>query len=171
MLVASASIFLIILAETAQPQEIRSTADKLPQFASLKASPADVRTGPGRQYPKRWVFRRAGLPVEIIQTYKTWRRIRDVEGTSGWVSQHLLSRRRTALVMPWDANKPSKQPVYVALRSSARTGAETIARLEAGALVNVKYCNGKWCFVTIRHFAGYIFQKKLWGVYLSEEIS
>jgi hypothetical protein len=48
---------------------------------------------------------RAGLPVEIIAEYETWRRIRDSEGTEGWVLHSLLSGRRTALVMPW-AKKP-----------------------------------------------------------------
>ena len=41
-----------------------------------------------------WVYRRAGQPVEVIDEYETWRRIRDWEGTLGWVHQSMLQNRR-----------------------------------------------------------------------------
>ncbi|MEN2495252.1 MAG: hypothetical protein TECD_01173 [Hyphomicrobiaceae bacterium hypho_1] len=148
-----------------------TTSEKLPQFASLKSNPTNLRTGPGRQYSKKWVFKRSGLPVEIVQTHETWRRIRASDGTSGWISQSFLSRRRTAIVLPWDSKKSEKKTVYVNLRSTKKTKSNIIAHLQAGSLVNVKQCNGVWCFVTILNFSGYISQKALWGVYLSEKIS
>jgi len=171
-LVSALLIVAILTTSTgiAFPQASQSDKDKLPRFGSLKSNPANLRKGPGRQYPKSWVFRRAGLPIEIIQVYGTWRRIRDSEGASGWVSQYLLSRRRTALVLPWEVKK-STHPIYVDLQSSIQTTAKTIARLQAGSLVNIKSCDGQWCHVTINNFAGYLSQKVLWGVYPSEKIS
>ena len=166
---ATAAIFNASIARV-DAQTSKTGSDEIPRFASIKADPANLRTGPGRQYPKSAIFRRAGLPVEIIQIYGTWRRIRDAEGESGWVSQYLLSRRRTALVLPWDANNKNKTPIYVDLRSSTEPEAQIIARLQAGTLVSIKSCDGKWCYVAINRFAGYLTQKSLWGVYPSEKI-
>jgi len=75
----------------------------LPRFVSLKSDPVNIRTGPGRKYPRAWVYRRAGLPVEIIQEHENWRRVRDADGANGWIPRALLSSRRTVLVMPWEA--------------------------------------------------------------------
>ena len=77
----------------------------LPRFVSLKSDPVNLRTGPGRKYPRTWVYRRAGLPVEIIQEHENWRRVRDAEGASGWIPRALLSSRRTVLVLPWEVKK------------------------------------------------------------------
>jgi len=161
---------LIVLSTApASAQKRGAEIGNLPRFVSIKADPVNLRTGPGQQYPKAWVFRRAGLPVEIIQAHGTWRRVRDAEGTSGWISRYLLSRRRTALVLPWEVKK-SAAPVYVDLKSSKQRNAKTIARLEAGSLADLKSCDGQWCRVAIEQFTGYILQSTLWGVYPSEKI-
>ena len=138
----------------------------LPRFVSLKSDPVNLRTGPGRKYPRTWVYRRAGLPVEIIQEHENWRRVRDAEGASGWIPRALLSSRRTVLVLPWEAKK--KKGALIDLKQATRSSSRTVARLEAGALANVKSCNGKWCRVSIGNFRGYLDQTSLWGVYPGE---
>ena len=52
-----------------------------PRFVSLKSDRVNLRQGPGTEYPTAWVFRRAGLPVEVIQEFESWRQVRDAEGT------------------------------------------------------------------------------------------
>lgn len=165
-----AAVIIVSLMLSAAGQTTAPASGKLPRFASLKASPVNLRTGPGRQYPKSWVFNRAGLPVEVMQTHGAWRRVRDAEGVTGWVSKYLVSQRRTALVKPWDVKKSSTQ-VYVDLKLSPQSTAKNVARLEAGSLLNVKSCDGQWCDVSINEFSGYIEQIALWGVYPSERIS
>ena len=64
-----------------------------------------VYTGPGVNYAVEWLYMKSGLPVEILQEFDNWRRIRDSEGSEGWVNQTLLSGRRTAIVAPWQAGK------------------------------------------------------------------
>src|SRR5690349_19749693 len=56
----------------------------LPRFVSLKADEVNVRQGPGWDHAVAWVYRRIGLPVEVIAEYDVWRQIRDSEGASGW---------------------------------------------------------------------------------------
>ena len=42
----------------------------LPRFVSLKADEVNSRVGPGGDYAIAWVFRRAGLPVEILAEFE-----------------------------------------------------------------------------------------------------
>src|SRR5437016_8457747 len=79
----------------------------VPRFVSLKADKVNLRAGPTREHDVTWVFTRAGLPVEITAESENWRRIRDSEGTEGWVYHSLLSSRRTVLGAPWSEEEES----------------------------------------------------------------
>ena len=78
--------------------------------------------------------------------------------------QSLLSGRRTALVKPWA--KGETLPLY----GKASDKAEEVARMQAGALANVRRCESNWCRVFGEGFDGYIQQANLWGVYPSEPV-
>ncbi len=84
----------------------------LPRFASLKTDRVNLREGPSKDHATKWVYQRAGLPVEITAEFEIWRRIRNSEGADGWVLHSLLSGRRTALVTPNRKGENSK--IYVA---------------------------------------------------------
>jgi SH3-like domain-containing protein len=141
----------------------------LPRYVSLKADRVNLRTGPGTEYPTTWVYRRAGLPLEVVSEFEGWRKVRDAEGASGWVVQSLLSGRRTALITPWDvkAGKPAPQ---ISVRNSDSESARAVAIAEAGSIVNIQTCDGRWCRVTIDRYRGYLPQKQLWGVYENETV-
>ena len=141
----------------------------VPRFVSLKSDRVNMRKGPGTDYPTAWVYRRAGLPLEVIKEFEGWREVRDAEGAAGWVLQSFLSGRRTALVLPWEA-KPGATPPKVALRYDDSERSRAVAMVEAGVIANVSACDGRWCEVSIAKFHGYIEQKKLWGVYEGEVI-
>jgi len=57
----------------------------VPRFVSLKPEKVNVRGGPTRQHDVTWQYTRSGLPVEITAESDNWRRIRDWEGSEGWV--------------------------------------------------------------------------------------
>ncbi len=140
-----------------------ATQPMLPRFASLKQKKANVRVGPGTQYPIRWIYQRQGLPVEIIAQFGNWRRIRGSDSADGWVHAALLSARRTALAAPWNAIS-----VNLRARPSGRTA--VVARLQPRVLVRVKHCDRTWCAVDVTEhdLHGYVRQVKLWGVYPDE---
>lgn len=142
------------------------TATKLPlpRFASLKTDRVNLREGPSKDHATKWVYQRAGLPVEITAEFEIWRRIRDSEGTEGWVLHSLLSGRRTALVTPSKKNENSK------IFARPSENADPAATLQSGVIVNVRKCDGAWCQVDGDDFKGYIEQFKLWGVYPNETI-
>ncbi len=139
----------------------------LPRFVSLKADRVNLRSGPGTDYPTSWVYRQAGLPVEVLSEFESWRQIRDSEGATGWVLQSLLSGRRTALVTPWDAKAGAPVP-QVPVRNSDSERARAVVVVEAGVIANVHTCDGRWCSITIDRFRGFMPQKQLWGVYPNE---
>ena len=72
----------------------------VPRFVSLKSDRVNVRSGPNKDQDVRWVYTRAGMPVEITAEFENWRRIRDWEGAEGWVYHSLLSGKRSAVVVP-----------------------------------------------------------------------
>jgi SH3-like domain-containing protein len=142
----------------------------LPRFVSLKADRVNLRAGPGTDYPTSWVYRQAGLPLEVLSELEGWRQVRDAEGATGWVVQSLLSGRRTALVTPWDV-KPGQAAPQVPVRDSDSERSRAVVNVEAGVIANVHSCDGRWCHVTIDRFRGYVLQKQLWGVYENEVVN
>jgi SH3-like domain-containing protein len=136
----------------------------VPRFVSLKPDRVNVRGGPTRDHDVTFVYTRAGLPVEITAESDNWRRIRDWEGSEGWVYHSLLSGRRTAVVSPKD-----KKDLVVLYDRADNSGA-TVARLQSGVLASVKRCTGTWCRITGAGFDGWVVQEQLWGVYPNEKV-
>jgi SH3-like domain-containing protein len=137
----------------------------LPRFVSLKSDHVNVRGGPNKEHDVAWVFTRPGLPVEITAEFENWRKIRDRDGSEGWVYHSLLSGRRTAYVA-----KTKAQGGLVPLYEQADPKSDLRATLEPGVLGAVKRCNGQWCRLTGEGFDGWIEQDRLWGVYPNEKI-
>lgn len=147
-----------------------SSQPRFPAFFSLKSNPVNVRKGPGTQYPKVWIFRREGLPVEVLREHERWREVRDSDGATGWILRTLISRRRTALVSPWLLKEKQPAPALTLMRSGARDAARAVAKLEPGTLLGLKSCDRNWCEVSVGNFRGYVPQNALWGVYPGEVV-
>lgn len=141
----------------------------LPRFVTTRSHPINVRVGPGTRYEIAWNYTVSGVPVEILQEFDTWRKIRDVDGDEGWVHQSLLSGNRAGYATPLMANGE------VAMHTSKSDTAAVRARLAAGVRVSISECDGQWCNVsasqadTHQSFAGWVPQEQLWGVYPAEE--
>ncbi|ODA66350.1 Bacterial SH3 domain protein [Methyloligella halotolerans] len=138
----------------------------VPRFVSLKADRVNVRRGPSTDQAISWVFSRAGLPVEIIAETVNWRRVRDSEGSDGWVFHSLLSGRRTALISPW-----AKESEAVPLYSRASQSAGVVAELQPNVLGDIESCDGEWCEIVVGDYSGYVQQELLWGAYRGEIIN
>ncbi|MDX2265644.1 MAG: SH3 domain-containing protein [Hyphomicrobiales bacterium] len=137
----------------------------VPRFVSLKSDEVFVRKGPGWDHAVAWVFRRAGLPVEIIAEFETWRQVRDSEGATGWVHGRLLSGRRTALIAPWTTED---RPFI--LHAEPSVEGAVAARLQRGVLVDVLSCEEAWCNVAAERLTGWLKQDALFGVYPNEVV-
>jgi SH3-like domain-containing protein len=136
----------------------------IPRFVSLKSDRVNVRSGPNKDQEVRWVYTRAGMPVEITAEFENWRRIRDWEGAEGWVYHSLLSGKRAAVVVP--TLKDELVPLY----EGPTLESPVVARLQPGVLTQIKSCTGKWCQVSGKSFSGWIVQERLWGAYPNEKV-
>ena len=70
----------------------------IPRFVSIKTDRVNARGGPDKDHDVTWIYTRVGWPVEITAEFENWRRIRNSDGTEGWVYHSLLSGKRTAVV-------------------------------------------------------------------------
>lgn len=155
------AVFLGLWIASALAQK-KSSGLPLPRYVSLRATKVNMRTGPGVQYPVEWVYRRQFLPIEIIAEYGTWRKVRDWQGTQGWVHQNMLSGRRTFIVT---------EKVRT-IRSDPDTKSLGVAGLEPGVIGRVRFCptGSTWCKVEVDGFNGWLRRVEIWGVYRHETL-
>jgi SH3-like domain-containing protein len=132
----------------------------IPRFVSLRSGEVNLRTGPGTIYPVEWVFVRRGLPVEIIAEFDVWRRIRDWQGTVGWVHQSMLDGRRTARVTGAERE----------LRSDPAEAASAVARLAPGVIGRLLECEAAWCKIDAEGYRGWLRRDEFWGTYPDEQV-
>jgi SH3-like domain-containing protein len=150
-------------ARAASDQIGTATGLPVPLYVSLRSDRVNLRQGPSKEHGTLWIYRKAGLPVEITAEFETWRRIRDADGSEGWVLHSLLSGKRTAIVTPWQKDG------LIEVRDRPDAEAPIAARLEPRVIANVRKCDQHWCRVSSGDFDGYITQKVLWRVYPNEK--
>jgi SH3-like domain-containing protein len=136
----------------------------LPRFVSLKSDRVNVRVGPDKDHDVAWIYTRVGWPVEITAEFENWRRVRDSDGSEGWVYHSLLSGKRTAAVQL--KSKTDLAPLHA--KPDAQSA--VTAQLQSGVLGTIKLCTGTWCRLAGSGFDGWIEQNRLWGVYPGEKI-
>jgi SH3-like domain-containing protein len=150
----------ILYAQTDSKSPFKSTPFPLPRFLSLDSEEVFVRTGPGQRYMIKYIYKKKGLPVEVILEYEAWRKIRDSDGDEGWVHKGLLSGKRTGLI-----KGSGKVPVY----KKSDAGSRLIAFMEPKVMGYVPECAGAWCKFESGGYSGWIERKFIWGVYENED--
>lgn len=119
-----------------------------------------MRTGPGRNYPAIWHYRRPDLPILVVKVHQNWRKVRDPDGTEGWMDAVLLSAQRTALV------RGSVTGMYAA----PEPGARLLWRVAPGVVGKIRQCENGWCRFSVKGRTGYVESSALWGVGRGEAI-
>ena len=145
--------------EGGEATPFKSTPYPVPRYISTGADEVYVRTGPGKKYPIKWVYKKKGLPVEVILEYENWRKVKDWDGEDGWVHSSLLSGKRTGIIT---AKK------IINLYANPEEGSRVRAHIEPSALVHVEECDGAWCKINAAGYDGWIRQSLIWGVYERE---
>jgi SH3-like domain-containing protein len=146
--------------EVQQSQSVEdiSSGLPLPRFASLKSDNVYVRTGPSMDYPIKWIYKKEGLPVEIVQEFDAWRKIKDPNGEVGWAHKILLTGKKTARV--------TGNEMVVAYNNTEMK--RPVVKFEKGVVLNVEECQKLMCRVHFAPYEGWIEKKHLWGVYGSD---
>lgn len=132
----------------------------LPRFVSLRANEVNMRTGPGVRYPVDWVYRRDALPVEVIAEFGTWRKVRDSQGTQGWIHQSMLSGQRAMIILGQTRT----------VRRAPDSSSAALARAEPGVVGELVGCpdEGGWCKIKVEGFDGWLRRVEFWGAYPKE---
>jgi len=153
---------LMALSPSAQAQSVGTgpvTGKVLPRFVSLSQEQAFMRRGPTTQHAIEWVFRREDLPIEVVAEYGNWRKVRDFDGTIGWMNRVVLSNQRTGLVIV-DGAKLFRAPT---------PDSKLVALMQAGLVGQISRCEQGWCQMKVQELAGWIPQSQLYGVRQGEE--
>lgn len=124
-------------------------------FASIRATKANVRSGPGTNYPIKFIFKLQGMPVNVISEYDNWNEIKDFEGQTGWISQSLISKKRTLMV------QSSRNLVNMHSKNSEKS--RIILRLENKVVGSHVKCLKKWCALKVNGKKGWVKKQDLFG--------
>ena len=127
---------------------------KTPYWMSIDEEEARMRTGPGKDYPVKWVYKRNKLPVKVVAVFETWRKVEDPDGDQGWMYIGLLSPARTALVTGSGV---------ASMRDTPEPTARIAWRVEPGVVGRVDDCQKSWCRLDVAGRSGYIEAERLWG--------
>jgi len=131
-----------------------------PYFVSIKVDEAYMREGPSDMHRVKWIYRRKGLPLEVIATFDVWRRVRDMDGEVGWMHMALLTRDRTAVV--------TSGPAVEVYARDDRTS-QVVAQAQPGALGQLLGCGMLTCQVEFTGAEGWVSRARLWGIHDGDE--
>lgn len=131
------------------------------RYASLRSNKVYLREGPTFQHRILFIYERKDYPVEVLASYETWRRVRDADGTIGWVSQSMLSDVRTVLIIG---------KTRADIRDAPYAAGSVIAKADPGVVARLKACKPQFCEISASGLKGWIDRTRIWGVDAGEVI-
>ena len=140
------SIFIIIFF-------LKAIANESEYFLMLKYKEANVRYGPGFDYPIKFIYKKKYLPIKIIDKKDEFRRIIDIKNNSGWIHRTQLRKNKSFILLE-DQLLFSKPTKY----------SKPILKISKGRLLLAKKCKKKWCKVKTEEYEGWISTSNLWGI-------
>ena len=129
-------------------------AEKLPKLVSIKTSKANLRYGPGKNYPVKLIFIEKQIPLVVIDQFDHWRKVLTTKNVTGWIHKSQLTMKHRSIIL---------KPDY--LRKKPELSSKKIAFLDNNVNVSVLKCKVYWCKITLknRKFSGWYIKKYLWG--------
>ncbi|HTD04774.1 MAG TPA: SH3 domain-containing protein [Undibacterium sp.] len=125
------------------------------EFKSIGASPVVLYDAPSAKGGKLYVAPR-GMPVEVILTYGTWSKVRDMAGDLSWVESKELVARRNVVVRAANAKiRAAADESSAVIFSADKNVLLEMAEPATGGWLKVKHKDGQ---------IGYIKASDVWGV-------
>ena len=151
----SAALMTVILLSFPNLASATQKIREVNYFSSLRSSETNVRAGPGQNYPVKPPHKLRGIPVRVISEYDNWNEIEDYEKQTGWVSQSLLTKKRTLMVYT------SKDFVKMHIKNSEKS--RVIFHLENQVIGDYLKCLEEWCGLKINGKKGWVQKVDLFG--------
>lgn len=148
-------LMVVVLTVSIATGEARAQNREVPYWATLRFNEVNMRVGPSTEYKIEWVYKRAGLPVQVVRVREGWRLIRDHEGTQGWVSANQLSPSLGALIVG---------DSLIELREDASPQSAIRWRAEPGVVGDLIECSDAYCEIDVAGRTGWVVRNRLWGV-------
>jgi SH3-like domain-containing protein len=130
-------------------------------FASIKAGKANIRSGPGTNYRIKFTYNMRSIPVRVISKYDNWNEIEDYDGERGWISQSLLSRKRTIII------KTTKS--FVNVYSAATNKSRILIKLKDKVIAKLIGCKADWCKIQVSGKKGWLKKENFFGAYANSK--
>jgi SH3-like domain-containing protein len=144
---------LTLYAQDRENTTMGASGYPLPRFMSLVNDKTNMRTGPGIEYPIDWIYLKEDYPLKVIAEYGNWRKIEDVDGSTGWILRSLLSLKRYGLIVDGTQN----------LYRSPENRRQITVSAEQDVLGTINKCTSNWCEMEIGGFTGWINNENIWG--------
>ena len=104
-------------------------------------------------YQIKYIYRKANLPLKVIDKKENFRRIIDHKNNSGWIHRTQLKKSRSLIT--------TSEKILFKKNSKF---SKPLAKLEKGRLVIIKKCNLNWCKIQTGDYIGWIDTKNVWGI-------
>ncbi len=144
------------------PNKGAVTGLPVPRYVSLRADAVNLRSGPGDRYPIDWVYKRLGMPVEILREFDVWRLVETPDGAKGWMHEATLIGRRDFIIEDHSET----------LHKEANGSSRAVAMLEPGVIGRIRSCDAtaQWCRVEINGYSGWLPRSAMWGLLPDEAV-
>lgn len=127
---------------------------EVPYWATLRWDTVYMRKGPSQDFPIDWVYKREGLPVQVVRIRENWRLVQDHEGAQGWIASNQLSPKLGAVIVG-EGNAE--------LRAEPTAGAAVLWRAEPGVVGELLRCRESFCEIDIAGRGGWVRRIRIWG--------
>ncbi|MDG1997188.1 MAG: SH3 domain-containing protein [Emcibacteraceae bacterium] len=151
-------LFMLVIPFSSHAQEAEkgtmgASGHPLPRFMSLVNDKTNMRTGPGIEYPIDWIYLKEDYPLKVTAEYGNWRKIVDVDGSTGWILRSLLSLKRYGLITG------GTQDLY----KSPQNRRQITVSAEQDVIGTIRKCADNWCEMELGGFSGWINNENIWG--------
>jgi SH3-like domain-containing protein len=152
------AFLMVLLAAGAALAQTSNVAPKVLRYVSQRTDKAYLREGPTFAHRVLWQYRHRGYPFAVIAEFDIWRRVRAVDGTTGWMSASMLTDQRTVLVT-------GKGRAKITAKAD---GGKVVALADPGAIAGLKGCTREACQIKGDGIDGWIVKDRIWGVDANE---
>jgi len=149
------SILLLIFLFSTTPVHATQKIQEVNYYSSFRAAETNVRAGPGQNYPIKFSYKLKGIPVRVISEYDNWNEVEDYEKQTGWVSQSLLTKKRTLMVLI------TKDFTNMYSKNSEKS--RVLFHLENYVIGDYLKCVENWCGIKINGKKGWVKKADVFG--------
>jgi SH3-like domain-containing protein len=134
-----------------------TTESVMARMVAVKNDNVNMRSGPGLNKKVLWKLG-IGFPLKVLRTQGKWLKVKDFEGTVGWVHKNVVHRSGHMVVK---AQKKTKGKINI--RSGPGTRNKVIAQAYYGVVFKTLEQKQGWVKIQHGNVTGWIKRTLLWG--------